>query len=114
VKIKRIEVDLANMCYCLNNSNNHHHKITNWERAYEYATSGARIGNVVRLLTGEENFNRNIKCFAHNDAKASLKVYTKNNRFVCFGCGIRGSPIDFVMQYKNCPLNEAVLFLFNM
>lgn len=113
-EIKRIEIDLARMCYSLSSTKDCKYEMTDWQRAYEYATRYARIEDVVRLLIGEEKFNRNIRCCFHEDKRPSLKVYMKNNRFVCFGCGIRGSPIDFVMQYKNCSFRQAVLFISNL
>ncbi len=114
LEIKRLEIDLANMCYALNSNKTDHKNITDWDRAYEHATCGVSIDRVVSFLLGIDRFNRNIKCPFHDDGKASLKVYVKNNRFVCFGCGIRGSPIDFVMYHKNCSFREAVLFLSNL
>jgi len=113
-EIKGVERDLARMCYALNSNGCDDKRITDWARAYEYATKHARIEAVVQLLTGEENFNRNIKCCFHEDRSPSLKIYVKTNRFVCFGCSARGSPIDFVMKYKNCSFKEAVLYLSNL
>ncbi len=110
-EIKITERCLSNMCYALNYGSKKDENTSNWASAYEYAKSHVRIDDVVRHLTGEENFNRCIRCPFHDDSSASLKVYIKDNRFVCFGCNIRGSPIDFVIQYKNCSFREAVMFL---
>lgn len=103
--------DLSAMCYQLNKGKNKVANDTRWERAYEYATQVAQIADVVANLLGTTNFNKNIKCPFHEDKSPSLKIYTKTNRFVCFGCGARGSPIDFVMKNKNCSFQEAVLYL---
>lgn len=113
IEIYSLEKDLSRMCYALMATDRSKKQITDWERAYEYATQTVMIGDIVSLLTGQNKFQRNIKCPLHNDSKASLKVYIKDNRFICFGCGARGSPIDFVMQNKNCSFREAVLFLSN-
>lgn len=105
--------DLSSMCYQLNKSRQKIPENTKWELAYNYATQIVQITDVVANLLGITDFNRNIKCPFHDDKSPSLKIYTKNNRFVCFGCGARGSPIDFVIKYKNCPFKEAVLYLSN-
>lgn len=105
--------DLTAMCYQLNKSRRRIPNCTKWETAYQYATEVVQIGDVVANLLGITDFNRNIKCPFHEDRSPSLKVYTKNNHFVCFGCNARGSPIDFVMKYKNCLFKEAVLYLSN-
>lgn len=109
-----IKRDLSSMCYQLNKSSNRIPDNTEWEKSYYYATQVAQIGDVVHSLLGATNFNRNIPCPFHEDKSPSLKVYLKTNTFVCFGCNARGSPIDFVMKYKNCSFGEAVLYLSNL
>jgi hypothetical protein len=106
--------DLSVMCYTLNENLNKIPKDTKWKRAYDYATQIVRIEDVINNFLGITNLKRNIKCPFHKDKSPSLKVYTDNNKFVCFGCGARGSPIDFVMQYKNCSFKEAVLYISNL
>ncbi len=113
-EIALIERDLSSMCYSLNKSQNRVPKNTRWEQAYDHATQGVRIEDVASNLLGITNFRRNIKCPFHEDKSPSLKIYPDNNRFVCFGCGARGSPIDFVMKYKNCSFKEAVQYLSNL
>lgn len=113
IEIKRLERDLSNMCFSLNRDKTDRQVTTQWEAAYEYATQQINIEDAISQLTGEEKLKRNIRCPFHEDGTASLKIYTKNNRFVCFGCNIRGSPIDFVMKFKNCSFQEAVLYLSN-
>lgn len=110
-EVMRIERDLACMCYGLKQAEGNPIKRTPWEDQYEFATQYAQIENVVQVLTGHINFRRNIKCPFHTDKTPSLKVYSKSNRFVCFGCNARGSPIDFVMKYKNCTFRDAVLLI---
>lgn len=109
-----LERDLSSMCYSFNKSRNKVPDNTKWEIAYEYATQIVQIADVITNLLGVTNFNRNIKCPFHEDKSPSLKIYTNNNRFVCFGCSARGSPIDFVMKYKTAPFKEAVLYLSNI
>ena len=40
-------------------------------------------------------------CPFHNENTPSLKVYSGNRGFHCYGCGQNGSVIDFVMQLFN-------------
>lgn len=105
------ERDLSSLCFHLNKARKRISKSTNWENAYQFATKMVEIANVVSHFVGTSNLNRNIKCPFHEDGSPSFKVYAKSNRFVCFGCGARGSPIDFVIKYKNCSFKEAVLYL---
>jgi len=107
--------DLSSTCYQLNKSSKKVPESNKWERAYEYATQVVQIEDVVANLLGVTNLNKNIKCPFHGeDKKPSLKVYSKDNFFICFSCNLHGSPIDFVMQYKNCSFKEAVLYLSNI
>lgn len=105
--------DLTRMCYEYNRSKTCKLTETDWERAYKHATEAVDILSVVRYLLPQENCNKNIRCPFHEDKSPSLKIYSKNNYFVCFGCGARGSAIDFVMKFNNCSFKEAVQFLYN-
>ena len=110
-EIAEIERDLQNMCYTLNKSQNKIPQITEWEVKYKKATEDTRIEDITSHFFGTREFRRNLKCPFHEDKNPSLKIYTNKNRFVCFGCGIRGSPIDLVMKYKNYDFKEAVEFI---
>jgi hypothetical protein len=110
-EIKRVEKDLANMCYSLEKAQGNLKPNKKWEQDYENATQRVRIEDVVRHYTNQDNFRRNLHCPFHKDRKPSLKVYLKTNRFHCFSCGKHGSPIDFVMKHQNCDFKEAVQLL---
>jgi len=112
-ELKVLIRDLSSMCFSLNKSSNKIIKQTNWEKQYRNATQEVRIATIISHFLYIDGFKRNIKCPFHEDKNASLKVYTKDNRFICFGCGAKGSPIDFVMQFKNCSFKEAVNYLSN-
>ena len=113
-ELESLKRDLSSMCYQLNKSTNKVPTNTKWDQAFEYATEVIQIDEVVSNLIGISNFKRNILCPFHEDKNnPSLKIYTKNNRFVCFACGARGSPVDFVMQYKKCSFKEAVQYITN-
>lgn len=51
------------------------------------------------------------KCFEHDDFHPSLVYLTKNNRFECKSCSIKGDVIDFVMKVKKINFNEAINYL---
>jgi DNA primase len=48
-----------------------------------------------------------IVCPFHPDTDPSLKVYSDQNRWHCFGCGRGGSVIDFVMHMEGVSVTEA-------
>lgn len=53
-----------------------------------------------------------INCPFHSgDNTASLKIYKGNKGWHCFGCGVGGSVIDFVMMYFNIDFKQAVIRL---
>lgn len=47
-------------------------------------------------------------CPFHNEKTPSMKIYSGSRGFYCFGCGMSGSVIDFVMQYFNLNFQEAI------
>lgn len=49
-----------------------------------------------------------ICCPFHNEKTPSLKVYAENRRWKCFGCGLGGSVIDFVMNLFSIDYRQAV------
>lgn len=114
-ELRGIERDLSNMCFALTKKEPElGPKISKeWEKAYHHATQEVQIADVISHLLGLDNLKRNIACPFHEDKSPSLKVYIKSNRFVCFGCSTKGSPIDFVMQFQSCSFKEAVQYLSN-
>ena len=50
-----------------------------------------------------------ICCPFHNEKTPSLKIYSDDKKFHCFGCGEGGSVIDFVMKLFNLPLRQALI-----
>jgi len=113
-EMAEIERDLRNMCFILNKSENKIPQTTEWEKMYQKATEDTRIEDVASHFLGTREFRRNLKCPFHEDKSPSFKIYTNKNCFVCFGCGVRGSPIDFVMKYKNYDFKEAVEFIYQL
>lgn len=50
-------------------------------------------------------------CPFHGEKTPSFNVYTENGSFYCFGCGVGGDVISFVMKIENLDYTEAVKFL---
>jgi DNA primase len=50
-------------------------------------------------------------CPFHIEKTPSFKVYRKENRYYCFGCGAHGDGIQFVMDYHKLSFKEALHFL---
>ena len=50
-------------------------------------------------------------CPFHDDSNPSFAIYSDNNRFYCFGCGVHGDSINFVMLLKKYSFKEAVIEL---
>ena len=48
-----------------------------------------------------------ICCPFHNEKTASMKIYTNGNGFYCFGCGVGGDVINFVMRLDNLDFKTA-------
>ena len=52
-------------------------------------------------------------CPFHNEKTPSFTVSPTKNIFKCFGCGIAGDPIKFVMEHENFSYPEALRYLAN-
>lgn len=59
---------------------------------------------------------RNIKCCLHwhNDNTASLHIYENTNKYKCFWCHKQWSTIDFIKDYYNISVKEAIQKLSNL
>jgi DNA primase len=51
------------------------------------------------------------KCPFHGDDMNSFMVSPAKNIFKCFGCGMEGGPIEFIMAIENKKYEEAVKML---
>ena len=47
-------------------------------------------------------------CPFHNEKSPSFKVFPATGTYKCFGCGVSGDLISFVMQYNHLEFKEAV------
>lgn len=50
-------------------------------------------------------------CPFHGEKTPSFNIYTENGSFYCFGCGVGGDVITFIMKIENLDYIEAVKFL---
>lgn len=79
----------------------------------ENMVDDARETSIVGLInqqprrSGQNNFYR---CPFHEEKTASFCVFP-DNHFHCFGCGISGDSIAFVMKRENLTFPQAVKFL---
>lgn len=47
-------------------------------------------------------------CPFHSEKSPSFTVTPAKGRYICFGCGAQGDPIQFVMDYCSVPFRDAV------
>jgi DNA primase len=70
--------------------------------------------NFVRILRHYEvrivgrGKQRMVLCPFHADTKPSCSVHLGRNVFNCFGCGAKGSVLDFVARFENVSIANAV------
>lgn len=50
-------------------------------------------------------------CPFHGEKTPSFNIYTENGSFYCFGCGVGGDVISFIMKIENLDYIDAVKFL---
>lgn len=53
----------------------------------------------------------NCLCPFHHEKTPSFVIYLKSNSYYCFGCGVGGDSINFMMKIKGCEFLEAVKYL---
>ena len=66
----------------------------------------AIVGETVRLR--REGTKQKGCCPFHNERTPSFFVYPHTNTFKCYGCGVQGNVIDFVMRRDHLDFPEAV------
>ena len=64
------------------------------------------IGRKVKLIRRGREFTG--LCPFHNEKTPSFTVSEAKGFYYCFGCGAKGSAIDFVMQTEGVAFPEAV------
>jgi len=81
------------------------------ELANEIVESISVANMLNRYGFGEPNRMGFILCPFHNEKTPSLRVYSDNIKWKCFGCSEGGSVIDFVKKYFNLDFKESVIKL---
>lgn len=64
------------------------------------------VGSYVELKKAGSNYKA--PCPFHDEKSASFVVSPQKQKYHCFGCGVDGNGIDFVMEYKKLTFAEAV------
>lgn len=64
--------------------------------------------DIARMYGLRPNRQGFISCPFHREKTASFKVYDGRKGYYCFGCGISGDVIDFVMRYYNLSFPKAL------
>jgi len=65
------------------------------------------ITNILTFYGVEVKKQNKALCPLHNEKSPSFTIYPKTNSWHCFGCGIGGTAIDFVMAYCGLDSLEA-------
>ena len=79
------------------------HKI---EQIKDYNDIVEVISSYIQLKKKGQNYWA--KCPFHDEKTASFSVSPKKQIFHCFGCGVGGNVINFVMDYEKITFIEAV------
>jgi DNA primase len=82
----------------------------------EYADQIQSQVSLVKIAAGYISLTESRRIFKgpcpfHKDLTNSLMISPEKNQFKCFGCGVDGGPLEFVMRIKGITLQEAVISL---
>lgn len=71
------------------------------------------ISDVVSSYVNLKRRGRNMVglCPFHGEKTPSFNIYTENGSFYCFGCGVGGDVITFIMKIEHLDYVDAVKFL---
>ena len=83
------------------------------EQTIEKVRSGSDIIEVVQGYAQIKQRGRNFfgLCPFHNEKTPSFSVNPDKQIFKCFGCGIGGGVINFIMEIEKLDFKDAVIFL---
>lgn len=77
----------------------------------EKINENLRLRDVMEFYGVEFNARGYAKCPFHSEKTASLSI--RNEHYKCFGCNAYGGILDFVMNYFNLNLRQAITRLGN-
>ncbi len=71
------------------------------------------ISDVISSYVNLKRRGRNLVglCPFHSEKTPSFNIYPENGSFYCFGCGVGGDVITFIMKIENLDYVEAVKYL---
>jgi len=75
--------------------------------AFDGVKETLHITDVLTFYGVEIKRGNKALCPLHNEKSPSFTVYPQSNSWHCFGCGVGGSVIDFVMAYCGLDALEA-------
>ena len=76
----------------------------------EEILSRVNITELISRYIEVSRFNK-AKCPFHEDSNASFSIHPQRQFFKCFGCGVSGNAVDFVMKYRKVEFLEALEIL---
>ena len=75
--------------------------------AFDTIKETLNIADITAFYGIKVKRNNQALCPFHNEKTPSFTIFPKTNSFKCFGCGVGGSVIDFVMQMDGMDALEA-------
>ena len=83
------------------------------EQSIEQIRNRADIVEIISPYVELKKRGRNFfgLCPFHGEKTASFSVNPEKQIFKCFGCGLGGSSIDFIMEKEKLDFVEAIRFL---
>jgi len=81
--------------------------------AFDTIKETLNISDITAFYGVEVKRGNQALCPFHNEKTPSFTIFPKTNSFKCFGCGIGGSVIDFVMHMNGTDALEAAKMIDN-
>lgn len=80
---------------------------------FDHIIENVNIVDIISSYVQVDKSGKNYKalCPFHNEKTASFIISEDKQLFHCFGCGVAGNSINFIMNYENLDYIDAVEFL---
>lgn len=80
---------------------------------FDHIIDNVNIVDIISSYVQVDKSGKNYKalCPFHNEKTASFIISEDKQLFHCFGCGVAGNAINFIMNYENLDYIDAVEFL---
>ena len=79
----------------------------NVDRITDADIQRAKLVPIEQLYTFQGR-GKNSLCPFHTEKTGSFHIYKDSNKFKCFGCGVNGDSIDFIIKLKGLSFVKAV------